>query len=194
MLVYDLEIIKAIPDKNSENLQGIEYCEGWQDHKNMGISVICAYDYVDDRYRVFCKDNFKEFQKLCTERNCLVSFNGIGFDNKVLKENGIIVPENRCYDILVQVWIGDNLKPMFEYPSHIGYGLDAICAANFDERKTGHGALAPVQWQKGEIGDVIDYCINDVKLTKDLLDYIIRYGAIKSPKEKDKIIRVRRPQ
>ena len=78
MLVYDLEIVKAIPDKSGACKDGIEYCEGWQDHKNMGISVIGAYDYLEQKYRVFCKDNFAEFQKLVDKSNCLVGFNNIG--------------------------------------------------------------------------------------------------------------------
>lgn len=57
MLVYDIEIIKAIPQKDSPKKQGIEYCKGWHDHQNMGISVIGAYSFEDDRYRVFTKDN-----------------------------------------------------------------------------------------------------------------------------------------
>ena len=51
MLVYDIETTKAVPDR-APNVAGIEYCGGWEDHANMGISVICAYDYTTDRYRV----------------------------------------------------------------------------------------------------------------------------------------------
>lgn len=193
MLVYDLEIRKAIPSKDAPAEPGIEYCAGWGDHKNMGISVLCAYDYVEDRYRVFCEDNMQEFKALCEKRNCLVSFNGIGFDNKVLSENGIVLPVEACYDILVEVWKGDNLEPMFKYPTHIGYGLDAISQANFGDSKSGNGALAPMLWQRGDIGSVIDYCIKDVKLTKKLLDHIIVHGEIKSPKDNGKIIRIKRP-
>lgn len=193
MIIYDLEILKAIPQKDHSVEPGINYCCGWADHKNMGISVICAYDYVDDRYRVFCRDNMKDFEALCAKRNCLVSFNGIGFDNKVLKENGIVLLPENCYDILAQVWVGDNLSPMFSYPSHIGYSLDEIMQVNFGENKSGNGALAPVQWQRGNVGAVIDYCINDVRLTKKLLDHIIIHGQIKSPKDKSKTIRVKRP-
>jgi len=193
MFIYDLEIIKAIPDRKSENKPGIDYCEGWQDHKNMGISVICVYDYWKERYRVFCEDNWAELQSLFNSRKSAIGFNNIGFDNKVLRENGFEIDDNRCFDILVETWKGDNLGPRFEYPSHTGYGLDAICKANFNSVKSGHGALAPVQWQQGEIGAVIDYCLNDVKLTKALLEYIIRYGRIKSPKDEGKIIEVKRP-
>lgn len=58
MLVYDCEIEKAILGKRESRIDGIEYYAGWDDFKHMGISVIGAYDYKTDRYRVFCKDNF----------------------------------------------------------------------------------------------------------------------------------------
>jgi len=200
MIVYDLETVKAIPDKKSSHRNPkIEYCEGWHDHANMGVSVIGAYDYDEDRYRVFCKDNFGEFRKLAEKTNLLIGFNNILFDNRVLREmgnlfsNAIDINDDKCYDILQEVWEGEGLERIFSYPSHIGYGLDAICSANFGTSKSGHGALAPVLWQEGKIGEVIDYCLNDVKLTKDLLDHIIRFGTIKSPKEKEKVITIRRP-
>lgn len=37
-LIYDIEIVKGIPDKKKTMLEGIEYCAGWEDHANMGIS------------------------------------------------------------------------------------------------------------------------------------------------------------
>jgi hypothetical protein len=37
-LVYDCEIVKAIP--NGQKKKGIEYCEGWGNFEGMGVSVI----------------------------------------------------------------------------------------------------------------------------------------------------------
>lgn len=193
MLIYDLEIVKAIPDRQKENMPGVQYCRGWEDHRNMGISVIGVYEYMENKYRVFCKDNWDMLKEMFKRQKPLVGFNNIAFDNKVLRENGFTIDDDACYDILQEIWIGDNLEPVFKYPSHTGYGLDAVCKENFNETKSGNGALAPVQWQKGEIGRVIDYCLNDVKLTKNLVEYIIRYGEIKSPKEQGKIIEVKKP-
>ena len=51
LVVYDIEIQKGILGKKEKPVPGIEYCNGWNDHANMGISVICAYDYEEDRYR-----------------------------------------------------------------------------------------------------------------------------------------------
>ena len=51
-LIYDIEIIKAIPSKNGERITGIEYCEGWKDHANMGISVIGAMTWPEGRKNI----------------------------------------------------------------------------------------------------------------------------------------------
>ena len=159
----------------------------------MGLSCIGAYDYESRRYRVFCEDGFGEFQDLVDSHDIIVGFNSIGFDNKLCAANGISVPDEKSYDILVEVWKGAGLGPMFEYPTHIGFGLDAICQANFGLSKTGHGAQAPVQWQRGLYGQVIDYCINDVKITKDLLDHIMNIGFIKDPTNQSKVLNIKKP-
>jgi hypothetical protein len=194
MLIYDIESLKAIAGKNEEQIPNIEYCEGWHDHANMGISCICAYDYVEDRYRVFAfLNHFDEFRELIAKRDIIIGFNNVGFDNKVLNSNGFTGLDEKSYDLLQRIWIGDGLEDHFVYPSHIGYGLADICKANFGWNKSGHGAQAPIQWQRGEYGKVIDYCLNDIRLTKKLLDHIIVHGCIRSPKDYEAIIKVKRP-
>ena len=57
----------------------------------------------------------------------------------------------------------------------------------FDE-KTGTGANAAILWQRGKYQEVIDYCLNDVKLTLDLLKNIqANDGWINNPKTKIKL-------
>lgn len=194
MLIYDIEIVNAIQGKKEDRIEGITYCDGWDDRDNMGVSVIGAYDYDSDRYRVFCEDNFEEFAALVADHSIIAGFNSIKFDNAVLRACGIRdIPDEKSYDLLVEIWIGAGLEPEFKYPSHIGFGLDACCNANFDTRKSGHGAMAPVDWQQGRIGNVIDYCLNDVKLTKELLDRIISTGGIIDPRDSSKTIPVAAP-
>lgn len=122
-LIYDIEIRKAILGKGEARQSGREYCAGWQDHANMGVSVVGAYDYATDRWRVFCAE--------------------------------------QC----------------------AGYGLDATCEVNFGINKTGNGAHAPVAWQRGRFGEVVDYCINDIKLTKVLFDHVLAVKPIIDPKD-----------
>ncbi len=177
-LVYDLEIVKAIPDRKNPNQRGIEYCTGWSDHTNMGISAVCAFDAYEDRFRVFCEDNLNEFQQLLELRYPLVTFNGIGFDDKVLSANGIIVPVGKSIDLLREIWKAAGLGPEYQYPTHAEYSLDAICKANGLQSKTGNGAKAPIDWQQGKMGSVIDYCLNDVMITRNLYRLIVNHGFL----------------
>lgn len=168
-LIYDCEIIKAIPGKYEPRDPSIKYCDGWHDHANMGISVICAYHYPTDRYRVFCQDNFGEFQGLVMACDQIIGFNSIKFDDQLCAAHGIKV--QTTYDLLCEVFEASG-QPRQYTPglTRSGYGLHQIAHANLGQGKTGNGALAPVQWQYGQIGQVIDYCLQDVALVKKLID------------------------
>lgn len=37
---YDCEIARCIPDRNGNNDPRYQYCQGWHDHKAMGIACI----------------------------------------------------------------------------------------------------------------------------------------------------------
>jgi len=194
-LVYDIEIVNAIPDRNSAPLPGIRYCEGWHDHANMGVAVLCAYDYVEDRYRVFTEGNRGDFFDLASRRDLLVGFNTVKFDNKVLDKSwNIQLGHAGQYDILREIWIAEGLNPDGFSRAHGGFGLDAMAKTNIEgcSGKTGNGALAPVDWQLGKIGSVIDYCLEDVRLTKLLFDKILFEGALICPKT-GRYISVRKP-
>lgn len=195
-LIYDIEIIKAVPDKKMPKIEGLEYCAGWHDHANMGISVIGAYDYAENRYRVFCKDNFDEFAKLLAVRRPLVTFNGLNFDNRVIDAVMKIgyEPDEGDYDILVEMWRAAGLGPQFKFPTHVGFSLDAVCKVNFGTEKSGSGGKAPIDWQAGRIGTVIDYCLNDVKLTKQLYDIILMTGLLLDPRNGQSKLIMRMPE
>jgi hypothetical protein len=182
MLVYDCEIEKAILGKNETPVENVQYCQGWRDFKNMGISVIGAYDFNEHRYRIFCRDNLDQFQDLVNKHNIIAGFNSIAFDNQLCEANGIHIPKEKSYDLLVAIWKAAGLGPVFEYPSHMGFSLDAVCSANLAHSKSGNGAAAPRLWQLGKIGSVIDYCLNDVRLTYEILVLIQVNGWIFDPR------------
>jgi hypothetical protein len=195
VIVYDCEIVRAIPPEDpTDMLKDIEYCAGWHDFENMGISVIGAYDYEQDRYRIFCEDNPEQFQELVDQADVVVSFNGLVFDNRLVEANGLSVPDEKTYDLLVEIWRAAGLGPRYEYPTHSGFSLDKTVQANFPgEAKTGRGDLAPVLWQRGQRGRVIDYCLQDNRLTKMLLDRVMRDGTLVNPKNPDELLVMRQP-
>ena len=96
------------------------------------------------------------------------------------------------YDLLRELWISAGLSPTFEGKEHGGFGLDATAKANFNLGKTGHGAIAPILWQRGEIGAVIDYCMEDVRLTVKLMDMVYQ-GWLVDPRDTSWTLKMRVP-
>lgn len=196
-LIYDIEIKKAILGKNEEIIPGIEYCEGWEDHANMGISCIGAYESWTNRTRIFMDDNRDEFYQSVDTADLLIGFNSLAFDDAVIRANWSSVDfktEGKSYDILVEIWKACSLKPTYQGKTHQGFGLDACCAVNFGMRKSNNGAFAPVLYQTQQFGKLIDYCLNDIAMTKKLSDRIIYRGSIIDPRDEHKeIYGIRRP-
>ena len=192
ILIYDCEIIKAVPDKNKVNLGHIEYCNGWDDFENMGISVIgvnCISKEVDKVFNFNALPNndamecIDTFQYMLDDADVLVGFNNQHFDDNLIKANGFTIPENVVnYDILAEIWEAAGLGRVFVYPSHTGFSLGSICEANGIGSKTGSGANAAILWQQGKVKEVIEYCENDIRLTKQLFDLIQEKGEIIDPR------------
>jgi len=195
MLVYDIEIARCVPPRKGPMDPELEYCKGWDDHKGMGISSICSYDDSTSTYNVFMKDNMDRFDRLLRRRlgggEQIVGFNNRLFDNLVLHANGMVTDlaqlQKHSYDLLQEIWravtgIQEYVED-FHWKIHADYGLDAMCEANYLENKVGLGVQAPIDFQQGNYGMLIDYNLQDVKLTRDL--YRLAYmsqGRLKTPK------------
>lgn len=188
MIIVDVEIEKAIPSRNEAPVPGIEYCEGWRDFAGMGLSVVCTYDITTHLSRVFLKEDLSAFADYIRGKPT-AGFNTKRFDLPLLREHGVAVDfgpsaQGMHYDILEAIWLSLDLDPdKFNYRTHGGWGLDAVCQATLGIAKTGHGALAPVWWQQGQRGKVIDYCLNDVWMEGQFLLHILRTGWVQHPKD-----------
>lgn len=182
MIVYDIETENAILGRNETRDADIKYADGFHDFQNMGIACVGVLDYASESPRVFLKDNLPAFGELVRSANVVVGFNNHKFGDKLLAFNEITIPDGKSYDILEEVWRGLGLAPEFNYRTHGGLSLGALAQANFGRRKQENGALAPIMWQRGERGRVIDYCLADVALTRMLLDRIIRRGELVDPR------------
>lgn len=165
-VIYDCEIIKCIPTKEAR-FDDYEYCDGWHDHANMGISVIGYYQSHVDSYHAIVSSDLHNFPVVVA--GCkIVGFNSRSFDDRLMAANNM--PVKTDYDLLEEVRIAAGFAAHYSsVPKGYSYSLDAIARAN-GMAKTGSGALAPQLWQQGKHQEVIDYCLMDVKITKTLLD------------------------
>lgn len=190
IMVYDAEILNAIPEKNVAPVAGIRYCKGWGDHVGMGVSVICAYVLGGSGYRVFLEDNLGEFKALAEDRETLC----VGFNNRVFDDTlcrmalNINIHEHRSWDLLRAVRVARGQDPGYIAG---GPNLDQLCKANFLPGKNGGGAFAPILWQLGKHGQVIDYCLNDVIQLKKLIE-LVQAGRLRDH-ESGRILNVTLP-
>jgi hypothetical protein len=173
MIVIDAEIKKGILNKKEMPLEGIEYCDGWRDFANMGVSVVCTYDIHTHLTRTFLEEDFDELRLYLGDQPT-AGFNTRRFDLPLLEHHGITVNQARHLDVLERIWVTLGLDPdNFDWRTHGGWSLDAIMTATFGLAKSGHGAMAPVWWQQGRKGRVIDYCGRDVWLEGKLVSHIL---------------------
>src|ERR1700684_3274336 len=179
LVVYDCEIRHCIPDGKNPIPKGMATCKGWTDYTGMGISVITAYVWGEG-YRVFLENNMQEFKALASDpETILAGFHSWRFDDRLIAAVlDIGINPSRTWDLLRQI-----VKATGGNPDGVphGYGLSALCEANFLSRKTpGAGAQAPILWQSGQIGALVDYCLSDTMRTKKLIELAVD-GRLRSP-------------
>lgn len=186
--VYDLEIKKAIPPKDpAARLEDIEYCAGWRDFENMGISVLGVANYHNGSYRAYLDDNLKDFLDTVNEYgDLLVGFNNLAFDDQVITAAYPEFGQGRSkeidrYDILREIWLAEGLPPTWRGTKQAGYTLNDMALINGLSGKIGNGAEAPIDWQRGHLGKLITYCLDDVHKTLHLYRRIQELGELNRP-------------
>ncbi|OGL63993.1 hypothetical protein A3C09_01680 [Candidatus Uhrbacteria bacterium RIFCSPHIGHO2_02_FULL_47_44] len=142
---------------------------GGYDTSLLKISVIGCYFYETDSYEAFEEHELAKLWPRLEHADRIIGYNTVGFDLPVMNNyyggNFLTFPG---LDILAEIHksLGFRLK------------LDDVAAATVGTRKSGHGLQAVEWWKQGEIQKIKDYCLQDVKVTKDVYEYGLKYGAL----------------
>jgi DEAD/DEAH box helicase domain-containing protein len=56
--------------------------------------------------------------------------------------------------------------------------LDQIAEGTLKINKSGHGLDAIKWWKEGKIDELRKYCLDDVRITKDIYEYALKNGKI----------------
>lgn len=162
-VVYDLEIVRAVPQPDEPRFDDVEYCAGWHDKAGMGIACLCAKDLYTGASFVFLEDNLDEFFELVAQRKHLIGFNSLRFDDLVVEAvTGTKV--TTTYDLKHEALgiIGGRRVP--------GRSLDDYCRVNLGLSKPiSEHFMLPIWWQRGRRGTVINECLSDVELLARLV-------------------------
>ena len=135
---------------------------GWSNIEQLGVAVAVTHSSRDNLFRVYRAHETKTLLEELQAADCVVGFNLRGFDFRVLQPY-VDFDLNRLpnLDLLLEVKAAAGFRP----------SLDNLCAATLGESKSGDGVEAIGRWREGRQDEVIDYCKQDVLLTRHLHEF-----------------------
>jgi len=157
-IVFDIETSNIFQDVASNDPVALD------------MSVCCIYDYETGKYSSYTKETLCNLWPILEKADLLIGFNSDHFDIPILNKyySGDLT-KIKSLDLLSEVKksLGRRIK------------LDTIAEATLGTNKSGHGLEAVVWWRNGEKQKVIDYCIDDVRITKDVYEYALKNKLLK---------------
>ena len=135
---------------------------GSSDPAKLDIAIVAIYDSETDSYSSYLAEELNKLWPILERADMLIGFTSEHFDMPLL---------NKYYPgDLTKIKHLDILKEIKN-----SYGrrmkLDQLAEGTLGKKKSGWGGDATKWWSEGKIEKVRDYCIDDVRLTKELYDY-----------------------
>ncbi|MDO8424070.1 MAG: ribonuclease H-like domain-containing protein [bacterium] len=129
---------------------------------DLDIALIAIYDSETGGYSSYLEDELNRLWPILERSDMLIGFNSEHFDIPLLnKYYPGDLTKLKSLDILKEI------KASYGRRMRLGQ----LAEGTLGRDKSGHGADAMVWWKRGEVEKVRDYCIDDVKITKELYDY-----------------------
>lgn len=136
------------------------------------ISLIGVYSYLQNKYLTFEEKDFPDFTNQLKSVGAFIGFATDTFDLPIIKHNFLDnFPTAISIDILAEVikQRGHRIK------------LDDIAKENIGVQKSGSGLDAIKYYQEGKIEELKKYCLQDVKVTKELFEKGLTTGELVVP-------------
>ena len=156
-VIFDIETKNIFSDVYSNNPADLD------------ISVLCLWDSESNEYMSFLEEDFEKLWPILKNTDCLVTFNGNHFDIPILQKYcPFDLSTKKSLDLLEEVRnsIGKRIK------------LDSIAEATLGIKKSADGLQAVAWWNEGKIEEIVKYCIDDVKVTKDVYDHALKNNLL----------------
>jgi DEAD/DEAH box helicase domain-containing protein len=152
-----------------ETKRSFDEVGGAENRAQLGVSVVGLYDYAQDRFLTFREEAFDDLATQLRSAEKIIGFNLIGFDWPVLAaELGDWVLELPTLDLMLEAQkaLGRRIS------------LEALAQATLGGGKLGSGLDALEYYRAGEWEKLERYCLEDVKLTRDLYEYARQNGQL----------------
>lgn len=158
-MVIDIETKKAFAEVGGE-----------QNIRELGISVAGVYSYAKDAFFALEEHELSRLGEILKDTEHVIGFNIKHFDIPVMEPY-------LGQDSFSKIAVTDLFEHVLNSLGHRA-GLGALAKATLGEGKSGHG-LEALQWfREGRVEEVKKYCLDDVRLTRDLFEYGKKHGHV----------------
>jgi len=169
-LVFDIETQNFFtdPDVGRNNFGALK------------ISVVCAYSYDENKYFSFEEDEMSAVAELFNRASRIVGFSSNRYDVPVL--NGYF----QHLRIDCELWKKERIDLLEEIELATGerISLSRLAEANLGEKKEHHGIEAIQLYKEGKMDELKEYCLNDVRITKEIYDLYMAQHYLMVPSKK----------
>lgn len=153
-IVLDLETQKSFEEVGGRGKNNL-----------LKVSVCGIYDYATDRYQIFEERELSKLSPLLQTADQIIGFNILYFDFEVLQPYlNFKLSEVPSLDLLQEVEkaLGHRIN------------LESIAQATLGTGKSGTGKEALAFFKNGRLDLLKKYCLDDVKITKQVYEYGLR--------------------
>lgn len=133
------------------------------------ISVACIYDYSTDKYSSFEEHELPKLAPILQTADQIIGYNIKDFDFQVIQPY-------LNFDIF-QVPYLDLLEEVDKALGH-RIKLELVAQGTLGVGKSGSGLEALVYFKQGRMDLLKKYCLDDVKITKQVYDYALKNGKL----------------
>ena len=139
--------------------------------EDLTLAVVAIYNYQDDTYSAYTQETLPDLWEVLRSVDTLVGFNNNHFDTPILNK---YAPMN-----LLKSYTSIDLLESVRNSLGRRIRLDWIAEGTLGIHKSGDGLQSVAWWRDGEVEKVKQYCIDDVRITKDVFDYALKHEELK---------------
>jgi len=156
-MVLDLETQKSFDEVGKDKFADLK------------ISVAGLYDSETDSYSTFEEKELSRLEELLKKADLMIGFNIKRFDYAVLQPY--------CFSSLSELPTLDLLEEITKVMGH-RVTLQSLAVGTLNDSKSGKGLEAVRLFREGKMEALKKYCLDDVRITREVFEYGRTHGKV----------------